>query len=162
MNGLWRELLEVIDDQAVIVRRLVRILEGQQPSPQQPVSLAIIVDHSQGAELFMRDNQQVRLEVAELDAAGNPVDQEYGTGTWTNDNETVVRVDADTDGLGANVVALGPLGVANVTLNVQLPDDTTTDPPTPGAVLQGVVAIQVVGDDVAAEIAVTVGEPTDQ
>lgn len=106
----------------------------------------------------MRDNQQVRLEVQELDSKGNAVDKEYGTPTWSVDDDTIVALTVDEDGFGALASAVGPLGTANVTLQVQLPD---AEDGTAGGLLEGTVAVSVIGDDVAAEISISLGEPTD-
>lgn len=75
---------------------------------------------------IISDSQQFRATVAFVDKKGNPALVE-GAPTWGTSDASILTVTADADGMGALVVAAGPLGDAqvNVTGDADLGEGVT-------------------------------------
>jgi len=63
----------------------------------------------------MSSSQQTDVSVVFLDKAGNPA-QVDGVPEWMVDNPNVLAINPGIDGLSCRVAAVGPLGLAKVTL----------------------------------------------
>lgn len=95
-------------------------------------------------------DQQVSLTLSGEDRWGNPVDIGTATAVWESTDESVVQVVVDEGNAGsATAVAVGPVGVAAVTVSNEAGD------------VSGGIAIQVVAGEVT-EVVVTAGEPEDK
>lgn len=146
-----------------VIERLLDLLAHQhQPPPSgTPVTLALLTDRT-GADVpvQIRDNQQAHYVLSETDAAGNAVSGGPDTGTpaWSLDGDTIARLEISDDGLQGNVIALGPLGDAVLTVTVQVGTDDAGNP----QLIQGSDVVSVIGDDVIAAIVLTPDQVTDQ
>jgi hypothetical protein len=65
--------------------------------------------------IILTDEQQVALSVAFKTAKGNAAVVD-GAPVWRSSNEAVLAVTPSSDGLSAKVVAVGPLGTAQVSV----------------------------------------------
>ena len=106
------------------------------------------------ATLILKDSQQANVSIAPKSKAGNPA-QVDGVPTWESSDPSVVAVTAAEDGLSANVVAQGPVGVAVVTVRA---DADLGDGVSP---LEGSFNVSVEGG-VAANLGFELGTPTEK
>lgn len=65
----------------------------------------------------LTDAQQVQVALQFLDAANNVIFVP-GIPTWTVDDPTILTINTASDNLSANLVTLGPVGVATVTVSL--------------------------------------------
>lgn len=65
--------------------------------------------------LVLRDTEKVSLSVQFVDIKGNPAPVD-GVPTWASSNEAILTATASADGMSAEVVAVGPLGPAQVSV----------------------------------------------
>lgn len=65
--------------------------------------------------LVLTDAQKVALSVAFTTKAGNPASVD-GAPQWVSSDPTVIQVVQSEDGLSAEAIAVGPLGVAQVSV----------------------------------------------
>ena len=106
------------------------------------------------ASVQLTDVQEARATIAPKDRAGNdaPVD---GTPTWASSDESLVTVTPAEDGMSADVITVGPLGTAQVTVtaDADLGDGVTS--------LTGTLDVEVIASE-ASSLNVSVGTPTDR
>lgn len=89
---------------------------------------------------ILRDNEEVDLTIEAYSAAGNPTTVEDPT--WSSSDEAIVAVVADpADASMAIARAVGPVGLATVTLNADLELGDGVQP------AEAVLDIEVVGGD---------------
>lgn len=67
--------------------------------------------------MVLKDTEKVTLSIAPLDAKGNAASVD-GAPVWASSNEAVLTVTASADGFSAVAVAVGPLGTAQVSVQV--------------------------------------------
>ena len=101
--------------------------------------------------LILTDVQKVTLSVSFVDAKGNPATVD-GAPVWSVSDANVLSVTAAADGLSADVLTVGPLGTAqvSVTADADLGEGVKS--------LVGTLDVQVVGSEAVA-IAITAGVP---
>lgn len=108
-----------------------------------------------GAEkmaFMLADTQEVEARIRAVDARGNDARLD-GIPQWSSSNEEILLVDADADGMGALIAAVGPLGTAQVQVRVDADLGEGTRE------LTGILDVEVVaGEAVAIEI--VPGQPT--
>lgn len=105
--------------------------------------------------LILPDTKKVPLSVGFVDGAGNAASVE-GAPSWSSSDESIVTIaDVSEDGLSAFAVAVGPLGMAQVSVSADadLGEGTTT--------LTGVLDIDVQASQ-AVSASVSAGEPVDK
>lgn len=102
------------------------------------------------ATLALTDIQHAPLAISAVDAAGNPATLPAGAVTWASADPTIATVTASTDGLTADVAAVGPLGNVQVTVSVLV--DAALPP------LTGTLDVTVTAS-AAATIQITAGVP---
>lgn len=100
---------------------------------------------------ILTDIQSVGLAISVTDARGNPAALD-GAPVWESSDPSILEVVAAADGLSCNVVAVGPLGTAQVkvTGDAKLGPDVTP--------ILGVLDIEVVASE-AVNIAIVPGTP---
>ncbi len=101
----------------------------------------------------MSDSQQSTFTIAFTDKKGNPAPTPAGTISWLVDSPTVLALTPAPDNLSCLVAAVGPLGVATVSVKLTAPDGTT--------LAAGSVDVTITGG-AATVIAVTPGTPVEQ
>ena len=104
--------------------------------------------------LILTDVQKVGLSVSFVTAKGNPA-QVDGAPVWSVSDATVLSVVPSADGLSAEVVAVGPLGTAQVSVTAD------ADLGTGVTALVGTLDVQVVASE-AASIVINAGAPVAQ
>ena len=104
--------------------------------------------------LVLTDIQKVSLSITPTSAAGNPAPVD-GAPVWTSSDESVLTVTASADGLSAEAVTTGKLGVAQVSVSADadLGEGVTT--------ITGVLDVEVKASE-AVSLAVSAGTPTNQ
>lgn len=104
--------------------------------------------------LILTDVQKVTFSVSFVTAKGNPAPVD-GAPVWSVSDATVLSVIPAANGLSADVVAVGPLGLSQVSV--------TADADLGGGVkaLVGTLDVQVVASE-AASIVINAGVPTIQ
>lgn len=106
------------------------------------------------ASIQLTDVQEARATIAPQDRAGNaaPVD---GVPTWESSDTSVLTVNPDSDGLSADVVTVGPLGKATVTVtaDADLGEGKTS--------VTGTLDVEIIASE-ASSLNVSVGTPTDR
>lgn len=80
-----------------------------------PVSEIQFTKESSMGTLILKDSQQALVKIAPKSKAGNPAAVD-GAPVWQSSDPTVVLVTPEADGLSATVSAVGPVGVATVTV----------------------------------------------
>jgi hypothetical protein len=113
-----------------------------------PVSDQSLNPQPKGILMFvMTDSQKTKLSIAVVDKKGNPADVD-GAPTWTSSDPSIVAVTPSEDGFTADVVAVGPIGQAqvNVTVDADMGEGKTE--------LSGVLDVQIVGG-AAASVAIS-------
>lgn len=104
--------------------------------------------------LVLTDIQKVSLSITPTSAAGNPAPVD-GAPVWTSSDESVLTVTASEDGLSAEAVTTGKLGVAQVSVSADadLGEGVTT--------ITGVLDVEVKASE-AVSLAVSAGTPTNK
>lgn len=104
--------------------------------------------------LVLTDIQKVSLSITPTSAAGNPAPVD-GAPVWTSSDESVLTVTASADGLSAEAVTTGKLGVAQVSVSADadLGEGVTT--------ITGVLDVEVKASE-AVSLAVSAGTPTNK
>lgn len=104
--------------------------------------------------LMLTDLQQVNLAVAFTTKAGNSAKVD-GVPVWATSDETVLTVVPSEDGLSAEAVTVGPLGVAQITVtaDADLGEGVET--------LTGVLDVEVLASKAVFAI-VTAGAPVEK
>lgn len=67
--------------------------------------------------LILTDEQKAALAIQPVTAAGNPARVD-GTPEWSSSDEAIVTIVPSFDGLSAEAVTVGPVGVAQVSVKV--------------------------------------------
>lgn len=101
--------------------------------------------------LILTDEQKVALSIRPMTAAGNPARID-GVPAWSSSDSTIIEVLPDLDGLSAEAVTVGPVGVAQVSIVVDA--DLGAGVRTLAAMLD----IEVIAAE-AATVAITPGAP---
>lgn len=103
--------------------------------------------------LVLTDLQKAKLSVKFVDAMGNDAPVE-GLPNWSTSDASLVTVAPAADGLSADVVTVGPLGTAQVSVQADADLGEGVVP------IAGVLDVQVIGSmAVAATISAGVPEP---
>lgn len=89
------------------------------------------------AGFSLTDSQQVSCILQGTDAAGNPATLPVGSAVWAVDNPALLALTVSSDTLTGTVVAVGPLGTANLSVKF---NDTSGN-----QVASGQLEIDVVG-----------------
>jgi hypothetical protein len=105
------------------------------------------------ATFTLADNQQVTCTITGTDSKGNPTPLPTGSVVWSVDIPTVIAITPSADTLSCLLVAVGPLGTANVSVSV--------NDPSGNSLASGQLAVTVVG---SAPVTITVvpGAPVPQ
>jgi hypothetical protein len=100
--------------------------------------------------LILQDDQKVELSIAPVTAEENPAQVE--SVTWVSSDTNILTLTASADGMKAEAVTVGPLGVAQVqvTADADLGAGVVT--------LQGILDVQVVAGQ-AVSLGVSAGTP---
>jgi hypothetical protein len=109
----------------------------------------------QGAKMVtLTDIQKVALSIAPLDAKGNPAVVD-GVPEWIVSDPDLLSLTVEPDGMSAELFALGPLGVGQVTVNADalIGEGVST--------ITGILDVIVVASQ-AATVGITAGTPEDQ
>lgn len=103
---------------------------------------------------LLPDTKKVSASVAFVDAAGNPASVQ-GAPAWSSSDESIVTVTVSDDGMSAEIVAVGPIGTAQVSV--------TADADLGEGVINvsALADIEVVASQAVAA-AISLGEPTDK
>lgn len=106
----------------------------------------------------LKDNQEVVVTAQAVDAKGNPAAIQPGTAKWTSSDETVATVTPDpANELSASVKAVGPVGVATISLSADA--DPSADVDTEISAAGEVAVVGGIGTGFAP---LSFGTPTDQ
>ncbi len=77
------------------------------------------------ATLALTDIEATTLNIAAVDAAGNPTVLPSGAVTWSSSAPDIVSVAPTAEGMACDIAAVGPLGAARITVAVQVDPATT-------------------------------------
>jgi len=95
---------------------LQEILEAVQPLPAVGFTFRYEVDGvTQEIPIEMTNSQQLTASITPVDKKGNPAPID-GIPVWASSDETILTVEAASDGLSATVKAVGPTGTAKVSV----------------------------------------------
>jgi hypothetical protein len=136
-----------------------RILEAVVPPPVSGIRMLIVMDGQIKTgelpmSLVMTDTQQFTASVSFVDAKGNPA-QVDGAPSWSVSDPTILSITPSSDGLSAEVSAIGVLGTSQVSVSAD------ADLGAGVTNIVGVLDVQVVaGQAVAANISAST--PVDQ
>jgi hypothetical protein len=103
---------------------------------------------------ILADTKKVSASVSFVDAKGNAASVQ-GEPAWSSSDETIATVTADAGGMSATIVAVGPLGMAQISVSADadLGDGVQT--------VTGLADIEVQASQAVAA-SLTLGEPSDQ
>lgn len=104
--------------------------------------------------LKLQDDQKVSLQIAIVDAKGNPAVVD-GTPIWSSSNEAILTVVAAADGMSAVATAVGPLGPSQIAVTADADLGAGVKP------ILGTQDVDVVAGE-AVSVGITAGTPEPQ
>lgn len=107
-------------DSAENGKKLDRILDAVEPLPAVRFIFRANLEGKiiEGAtSTTMTNSQKLTLSVQPVDKRGDPASVEPGSAVWAIDDATLATVTASSDGLSADVAALGPQGSTRIVLS---------------------------------------------
>jgi hypothetical protein len=112
------------------------------------------VEGNQTMSITLTDSQQVEVTVSFVDAKGNPAAID-GLPAWDVSDPALLAIRPNVDQYGALILAVGPLGHAQVTVeaDVEIGAEIET--------ITGILEVDIIGGK-AVTAALVAGEPTEQ
>lgn len=155
-NKKLNQIIDLLERQTAILHGIYELLKkDDEGNAVHLVFWKINPDGSRSKldmAFILTDIQQVDLAITAVDAKGNPAKLD-GAPTWLSSDESILTVQPSVDGMSAVVIAVGPIGTAqiSVTADADLSPSVTQ--------LLGILDVEVVASD-AVNVTIVPGTPT--